>query len=196
MIKKLTPSNYEEIKEIAASIIKVGGVLILPFDTVYGFVCDPNNDSALEKIFELKKRPKNQTIGLTVDGFDTLQSIADVNFYEKFIQAKIPGPYTFILPTKKLFSNYCTKNHTIGVRLPDSQLIISLAKKSGGVLAQTSANVSGKGNCFSLGEIRGQYAINDLSKIDLIIDGGKLKSHTASTIFDLTGKIPREIERT
>ncbi len=77
--------------------------------------------------------------------------------------------------------------------MPDSQLILEIAKLSGGVVAQTSANKSGQSNCYSIEDIGKQF--DGLDQFDLIIDGGHLAETLPSELWDLTGDSPKQIER-
>lgn len=189
--------NQDEVLSKAAEIVRNGGVVILPFDTVYGLACDPRNTGALERIFKLKSRPISKTIGLAASNLQAVKQIADLTYeQEEFVASKTPGPYTFILMLEDISSipEYCQQNGTVAVRIPDSEFILDVISESGGLIAQTSANVSGQPNCFSVDELRSQYG-NDLDKIDLIVDGGAVKSEGASEIWDLTGEEPQIIER-
>ena len=198
MIIFLTKQNLNEIINKVTQIIKSGGVAILPFDTVYGFVCDPKNDEALQKIYELKKRPEMKTIGLATNNIETIELIAEVNDSARnYIKEKTPGRYTFILKKKPEanISEFCVQNGTVGVRIPDSKLILSIAEKYDGLIAQTSANISGQGNCYSILDLKNQYDDATLSKVDLIVDGGELENTGASKLINLTGNAPIEIKR-
>lgn len=182
----------------AGEVIKGGRVIVAPFDTVYGFLCDPRNEKAILKIFDLKKRPTLKTIGLAVSDISELKKIAELSEkQEEFITDKTPGRYTFIVKAKKDagLPGYCLQNGTIGVRIPDSELILGLIKEAGGVIAQTSANVSGMPNCYSINDLNNQYDPIELEKVDLIIDSGKIEDSGASEIIDLTGTEPKIIER-
>ncbi|PIS07588.1 threonylcarbamoyl-AMP synthase [Candidatus Berkelbacteria bacterium CG10_big_fil_rev_8_21_14_0_10_43_13] len=195
-IKKLTPQNFEQVVTEAVNIIKSGGLVIAPFDTVYGIICDPKNDEAVKKIFDLKKRPLDKTIGLAVTSIPALELIAE-NTHPDFIKSHIFGPYTFILKSKKNngISKYCQKEGTVAVRIPNSELILTIAKKSDYILAQTSANLTGKPTSASVEEITAQFEPKVLDAIGLIIDGGNIKNPSPSQIFDLTGDKPIEIAR-
>jgi L-threonylcarbamoyladenylate synthase len=198
MIEKLTKDNFDEIVKKTTGIIKSGGIVVLPFDTVYGFACDPKNELAVERIYSRKGRDSIKPLGIAVSDFETIIAISDLSQEaQNFIKNKIPGPYTFIVRLKdqSLISKYCQQNGTCGIRIPDSKLITSVAKLSGGMIAQTSANKSGEGDCYSIDELSSQYSKGELEKIDLIVDGGELKKQGSSRIFDLTQSEPREIER-
>lgn len=203
--------NRDVAANKAADIIKNGGVVILPFDTVYGFACDPNKEEALKRIIGLKKRPVSKTIGLAVSNIEELIKIADLTDKQKiFITNITPGKYTFILKElnlsssgrqrhdpeiQKNISELCTQNGTIGVRIPDSDYILEVIQKSGGIIAQTSANVSRMPNCYSINDLKKQYSSSELDKVDSIVDGGNIESAGASQIFDLTGSEAKIIER-
>ncbi len=196
MIKKLTLANFDDLSKRAVDIIKSGGVVVLPFDTVYGICCDPKNNAALKKIFDIKKRPYDQTIGLATDGLKTAEQIAVIDSKNRaYIRKRIPGNYTFILKAKNFnLSKYCRKNNTYGIRIPNSMLALKIASLFGGVIAQTSANISGKASCLDFLKLQIQYG-DMLDNIDLIIDGGAIKSTGPSKIIDLSSGEPKEIER-
>jgi len=195
-IKKLTTQNFGLIVNEAKDIIKSGGLVIAPFDTVYGIICDPRNDEAVKKIFDLKKRPLDKTIGLAVTSIPALELIAE-NTQHDFVKSHVFGPYTFILKSKKNngISKYCQKEGAVAVRIPNSELILTIAKKSDYVLAQTSANLTEQPPCASIAEVVSQFEPEKLDKIGLIIDGGNIEDSSPSQIFDLTGTSVIEIAR-
>lgn len=180
---------------LATQVIKDGGVVALPFDTVYGFACDLRNDKALRTLFALKGRDLAKPIGIAVDSINRLNEIADIKNIE-FIQSHSPGPYTFILPAKQTnLSPLCLKGQTIAVRIPDSELIRNVAASIGGAIAQTSANKAGESDCGSYQDFIGQFSLDDLDNVDLFIDGGIIPRPRPSQIFDLTGESPHKIDR-
>jgi len=197
IILDLNNKTINFVKEVS-NAIHDGKIVVLPFDTVYGFACDPRDEKALQKIYELKKRPVNKTIGLAVSNIKMMNSLTKLTSAQKeYIAERIPGKFTFILKNEagSSISKSCVQNGTVGVRIPDSELILKITEACGGIIAQTSANISGQLNCFSLTDLRQQYSEQFLSRIDLIIDGGKLDNVSPSRLIDLTGKSPKEIER-
>ena len=191
---KLSNQNKTEVVAEVVEIIKSGGIVVLPFDTVYGIICDPHNPAAVDKIFEFKKRPVSKTLGLACDNLESIAKIAEIKHGE-FIKEKIPGRFTFILKAKEsTIVPECYQNGTIAIRIPDNELVLNIAKESGGVIAQTSANISDQPNCYSIDEIKSQ-AGDFIEMIDLIIDGGILPENPPSIIYDLSGETPRQIER-
>ena len=189
-------NNIDEICEKAKEVILSGGIAILPFDTVYGLVCDCRNETALKKIYDLKKRDLSQTIGLACDSIDSLLAISKPgSFAASYLLDKVPGQFTFILPINdKSISPLCSKNGTVGIRIPSFLLIQELARACGGAIAQTSANISGQPFCISFKEIEKQFGLN-LNDVDLVVDGGLLANGMPSKLIDLTGNEPKEIAR-
>lgn len=197
-IIKITKENSQLLVLKVSEIIRNNGAVILSFDTVYGYACDPKSNKALQKIFKLKERDIKKTIGLAACDTEALESIAEINeAAKKYITDRIPGKYTFIVKAKQKtgLSQYCIKDDTIGVRIPESDFMLDIIQSSGGIIAQTSANKSGQPDCFSLDELFTQYSAEELSQIDLIVDGGSLEKTGPSQIIDLTGNEPREIDR-
>lgn len=195
MIKKLTSNNFDEIIEQACRIIKAGGIVIAPFDTVYGFICDPYNDLAIEKIYELKGRDLSKPIGVALNPAGIMVDLI-IPKHVDFANSKTIGPYTLIFPLKdQKISKYCQKDGTIAVRVPNSELILTISKQLKTPLAQTSANKSGQPTCATIEEIEKQFSPEELESADLIIDGGKITNSEPSKIFDLTGNQPAEINR-
>lgn len=192
---KINNHNKSEIIRQVNKTLDRGGIVCLPFDTVYGFICDPKNNDALEKIFKLKNRDTKKTIGLVSLDFKQLEKIAVVSF-PKFIKKRIPGRYTFILKVKHIiFSPYCYKEDTIAVRIPNNKLVFSIIKEYGGAIAQTSANKAGFDSCLSFKDLSKQFSFEELSHIDLIIDGGRIINGRPSRIYDLTERKPFKIKR-
>lgn len=189
-------NNIDEICEKAREVILSGGIAILPFDTVYGLVCDCRNEQALKKVYDLKKRDLSLTIGLACDSIDSLLAISKPgDFAASYLLDKVPGQFTFILPINdESISPLCSKNGTVGIRIPSFLLIQELARVCGGAIAQTSANISSKPFCISFKEIEKQFGLS-LNYVDLVVDGGLLANGMPSKLIDLTGAEPKEIAR-
>ena len=186
--------NINQIAQESIKILNTGGIVLLPFDTVYGLICDPKNFKSIEKIFQLKGRDRNKTVGLAVSSMSELNKIAHLTLPD-FIKEKIPGRYTFIVRSNEnIFSPQCYRGDTLGVRVPNSSLILKIVS-SFGPIAQTSANKSGQTNCYSVVQIESQFTNDELSSIDLIIDGGEIEHGQPSEIWDVTGTCPIKIER-
>lgn len=197
-IKKLDNFPIDQLAEEAARIVNEGGIIIAPFDTVYGFITNPSDKAALRKVIELKIRKKTKIIGLAVDSIETIVKVATIDqTIIDFLKEKVPGKFTFILKDngKNNISNLCKKEGTLGIRIPDNHLVLEIARRSGGIIAQTSANKSGLQNCHSIHDLENQFAQEELEEVNLIIDGGEIEESLASEIWNLTLNPPRKIER-
>ena len=186
--------NLTKTAEQAARIVSSGGIVIAPFDTVYGIIADPRNEQAIERIFVLKDRPVSKTLGLAADTIESVEEYAEIKD-RAYVADRTPGRYTFILEAKtKVLNKNCYRGNTIAFRIPESKLILGIAEKCGGIIAQTSANRSGEPNCLSVDDLRSQFG-DLLDHVDLTIDGGIIENGQPSKLIDLTGDTPREIER-
>ena len=165
----------------AIDVIKKGGVLIFPTDTVYGIGCDPYNKEAVEKIYEIKSRKNTKFLPVLVYSKDVAEQIAFFDGMSKKIADKFwPGPLTIILKIKdnKLKKSLNIKDK-IALRVPDHKCTLSLLKQAK-FLVGTSANISGQKSFTNPDECS-----KDLKNYDLFLDGGKVNSEKESTIIEI-----------
>ena len=165
----------------AARIIRQGGLVIFPTETVYGIAADSNNPQAMERLKKVKQRTDNKKFSILVAQrgiIDNYSSYTEPNLY-KLIDKYWPGPLTVIVPAKE-------EGETIGVRMPDHTVALRLVEESGCTIAAPSANLEGKKaptNC--------REALVDLDgQVDLAIDGGGVEFGISSTIVDFTKDKP------
>ena len=180
--------NFESLIE-PAKIIKNGGIVIFPTETVYGVGTNGFNEKSIKKLYEIKKRPLNKPISLLVNSIDMVEQIAkDITPIEyKLINKFFPGPLTIILKKKDTVSDILTAGlSTVGVRIPESDIALNLIKMSGVPIATSSANISGNPNETNISNI-----INDFQDdVDYFIDGGKVNLGLPSTIVQIVdGKV-------
>ncbi|HBT81117.1 hypothetical protein A2757_00310 [Candidatus Giovannonibacteria bacterium RIFCSPHIGHO2_01_FULL_48_47] len=129
-VLKFSAKNIEE----AVRVLKKGGVVEIPTDTVDGLVCDYYNKAAEEEIFRLKKRPREKILSIFVSSIDEVKKIVPVSEnQEKFLRKIWPGKVTAVL-----------KKDVGGFRIPNDEFVLEVLKKFGGPLLQTSANISGE----------------------------------------------------
>ena len=175
--------EYDKLDEVV-KIIKKGGLVIFPTDTVYGIGADCYNINAIEKIYEVKKRPKDKPISLLISDLSMIDDIAcEVSNKErKIIEKFFPGPLTIILKKSNKIPNIVTAGKdTVGVRMPENEIALELIRKVGRPLATPSANISGENSGIEYDQI-----IKDFSgKIDYFIDSGKSQNGISSTIVKI-----------
>jgi len=184
-------NNLNEALKTATKILKNGGVIIYPTDTLYGIGVNALNENAIEKIFKIKKRDKNKPISIIVKDIKSAKKIACIDSKVERILNKVwPGPITIILRKKEILPYVLTaENETVAIRIPDNKFISALMKNIDFPITTTSANISRENNLFEAEKIINKFSKNDV-KPDLFINSGDVKNPTPSTIIDLTTTIP------
>ena len=173
-------------------IIKQGGVVVFPTDTVYGLLADATNEKAVKKIFKIKKRLKEKPIPLFVKDIEMAKKFAYINKkQENLLNFFWPGKLTAVLKRKNNLPRIIFGNKkTIGLRIPNFKLLSTLLKKLDRPLTGTSANISGKPASTKIREVLKQFE-SAKEKPDLILNYGNLKFSLPSIVIDLTGKKTR-----
>jgi len=192
-IIKIDPKNPDQalIKE-AADILRDGGLVIMPTETVYGIAVNMQNKRSTERLYELKQRPKNKPFSIHIDEKEQVQNycrnvgMAAFKLMDKFW----PGPLTLIFPSKQ-------RNTTVGLRLPDDPIALALISAAAVPIICPSANFSGNAAPVDFAQ-----AIKDFDGlVDFAIDAGKTRLGCESTIVDVStpsavvvreGAIPKE----
>ncbi len=167
----------------AAEVVKGGGLLVYPTDTVYGLGCDPFNDSAVRSLFEAKGRSA-RPIPVLCDSLRSARGLGSLTGTALDLAKKFwPGALTIVVPLRRHVPQPVDQGSgEVGLRVPDSDLTVRLIHLCGGHLAGTSANVSGHPSCRSASDA--SEALGD--RVDLILDGGELKG-TESTVVRASG---------
>ena len=168
----------------AAKIIKSGGLVAFPTETVYGLGADALNPEAVKKIFIAKGRPQNKALILHVHEIEQAAGLVEMNDAAMRLAEKFwPGPLTLVLPAKEIVPSVTRAGlSTAAVRMPDNPTALALIKASGTPIAAPSANISGRPSPKDAESVR-----RDLGdRIDMILDGGRVTVGIESTIVDLT----------
>ena len=178
----------EGIKK-AADIIKRGGLVAFPTETVYGLGANGLDENAVPKIYEAKGRPSDNPLILHISEFDEIKSIVKEIPKTAIILAEEfwPGPLTMVLKKSDIVPFRTTGGlESVAVRMPSNRIARELIKASGVPIAAPSANSSGRPS-----PTKASHVIFDLDgKIDLVIDGGAVDIGLESTIVDVTGDVP------
>mgnify|MGYP000004366130 CR=1 FL=1 len=187
---RLLKVSREAIR-LASLIVKDGGLVIYPTDTVYGLGCNPFDDAAVSRVFLVKGRG-DVPVPILGDSIESLEKIAEFDdvAYE-FCSTFWPGALSVILPKKLPLEKVTCGSPTVAVRIPASQAAIELARLSGGLLVGTSANISGMPPACDISELDKRVA----ESVDMVLDGGRCLHCVASTIVkieDGTIKVLRE----
>ena len=167
----------------AIEVLRAGGVVALPTDTVYGLVAVAADRAAVERVYETKARDPNQAMPIFVASIEQAELIADVNdVARRLMQRFWPGALTIVLRKKPGYETRAVAGgDTIGVRAPGDAVLRELASQLG-PLTGTSANIAGQAECHTAGEVRAQLG----DAVDLIVDAPVDASGQPSTIVDCT----------
>jgi tRNA threonylcarbamoyl adenosine modification protein (Sua5/YciO/YrdC/YwlC family) len=164
----------------AVDILRQGGIIIYPTDTVYGLGCDLSNKKGIERIYELKRRNRKQPLSFICSDLKHISQYAKVTDYAyKTMKRLLPGPYTFILEASRLVPTIILpKRSTTGIRVPDNQICLDLIKELGQPIISTSVKTADGEDLGTPYEIEERFG----RMVDLIIDGGIIIPEPSSVI--------------
>jgi L-threonylcarbamoyladenylate synthase len=185
---KLLASLQKQLEQ-GISILKEGGIVAFPTDTVYGLGAAVNLPQAVARVYEVKERPKNMPLPLLLADKSQIGDVAEPVppiawlLAEKFL----PGALTMVLFRSKAVPDIVTGGgKTVAIRIPAHPVPVALARGIGMPIVGTSANLSGRPSALTAEEVRKQLD----GRVDLIINGGRCPGGRESTIVDLTGETP------
>lgn len=181
--------DHDLIRE-AARILKAGGLVIFPTDTLYGLAANIYNDVALKRVFEVKKRPLNKPLPVLISDPGELSSLAQQipPLAKTLMDFFWPGSLTLVFKkTAKVPALMTAGMDSVAVRIPDHPVSLALIREAGFPLTGPSANISGMEPPVTAEEA----ARNLEEKADLVIDSGPCSVGAPSTVLDLTGSRPR-----
>jgi L-threonylcarbamoyladenylate synthase len=171
-------------------VLKNGGVVAFPTDTIYGLGCSIYHTKAVERIFIIKERPRHMALPILLANTGQIKDVAAEvppiawQLAERFL----PGGLTLVLKKSASVPDVVTVGgDTVAVRIPSHPVPVALIEGTGAPLVGTSANISGMPNPLTAEDVRSQLG----DKVDLIIDGGGSPGGIESTVVDVTGKFPR-----
>lgn len=174
------------------AVLKRGGVIVYPTDTVYGLGANACDWYAAEQIFKIKKRPLSRPLPIIARNMKWVVELAFVlPKLEKVLSEIWPGPTTVILPKKEIIPSIVTgKRKNVGIRIPDCVLTDKLLGRFGYPLTATSANISGEEATGDISRIIEMFR-NELWRPDLVLDAGVLPLSEPSAVLDLTTIRPK-----
>ena len=172
----------------AAQIVKQGGLAVYPTETVYGLGCDPFNVEAVKRLMDVKGERK-KPLPILAAALDDADKIASISSNGKKLASKFwPGQLTMVFPKKPALPDVVTLGwDSVGVRIPDNVVALSLIRLSGGLLVGSSANRTGEAPPRAVQEMSGE--LKEL--VDVVLDGGVAVQGMPSTVADLTQEKPR-----
>lgn len=180
--------KHEELNE-PAEILRNGGTVVFPTETVYGLGANALDPDAVKKIFIAKGRPSDNPLIVHIDNFEKIYELVEEvpENAKKLADAYWPGPMTLILKKKSVIPNEVSAGlATVGIRIPRDKIARRLIKLAGVPVAAPSANLSGSPSPTNF-----NHVMNDMyGRVDVIIEGENAEVGLESTVIDVTGDIP------
>jgi tRNA threonylcarbamoyl adenosine modification protein (Sua5/YciO/YrdC/YwlC family) len=161
-------------------ILRDGGIIIYPTDTVYGLGCDLFNKKGIERIYEIKKRNRKQPFSFVCADLKDISRYARVSDYAyKTMKRLLPGPYTFILEASRLVPKIILpKRQTTGIRVPDNRICLAIVRELGQPIISTSVKTEEGEVLGDPQQIKERFG----HIVDLVIDGGTLVPEQSSVV--------------
>lgn len=183
MKTELLRASHPVAIDHAVDILKRGGMVAFPTDTVYGLATLPFQSEIVERLFVAKGRNNSRAIAILVSSTKDVELVAQALDQKSLRLAERfwPGPLTLIVPGNSRLPGILSQNNTVGVRMPDHPIALRLLSAAG-PLAVTSANLSGQENPLNAQDVLSQLN----GRIDLILDGGAATGGVPSTVIDCT----------
>jgi L-threonylcarbamoyladenylate synthase len=176
----------------AVAVLNTSGLVAFPTDTVYGVAAYVWNDDAVRRLYQVKQRPRELPIPLLLSDAEEIVRVAVFAGPCRELPDRFwPGALTLVLPKKASVSDVVSDRPTVAVRVPDLRLARDLIRRAGGVLAVTSANLSGASSPVTAQQVEEQLG----GRISLILDGGACRGGVPSTILDCSVSPPRLLRR-
>lgn len=188
MLNKPSLSLQQQVEQ-GISVLKEGGIVVFPTDTVYGLGASISIGRAVEQVYQVKQRPRNMALPLLLADKSQIEEVAKIVPQVVWLLADrfLPGALTLVLPKSESVSDMVTGgDKTVAIRIPAHPIPVALIRGVGAPIVGTSANLSGQPSALTAEDVHTQLG----DKIDLIIDGGRCPGGLESTIVDLTGETP------
>lgn len=181
MKTQIIDQNSTRAFQKALNVIRAGGVVAVPTDTVYGIACSVKNPKAIQSLYDIKIREINKAIPVLIADLDQIDQVAkNLNDQARKLSKTFwPGALTLIVEKNSQLPENLTIHPTVGMRMPAHEWLRSLMRITG-PLACTSANISGEASPATARQVLDQLD----ERIELIIDGGECKGGISSTVVD------------
>ena len=179
----------DSILKHAADVVKGGGLIVYPTETLYGIGADVTNPLIVGRINQVKRRADTKPILMIVNSLEMMSPYVDsISPDARSLMDKFwPGPLTLVFKASRSVPPEITRDTgTVGVRIPSSRICLRLLEHTGVPLTSTSANRAGEKPAHTIQEIQ-----KGLTGIDLYLDAGKLPESQPSTVVDMSGATPR-----
>lgn len=181
-----TSASYQRRVDEAARILSRGGVVAFPTDTVYGLGADIHNQSAIDRVYEIKGRPKDAPLPVLIADISHLSDVVDhpEPFALHLAELAWPGGITLVLATSLPLPSAVLQDGCVGVRVPDDPFCLRLLNAFGGPITGTSANRSGSPPAINAKQVKAQLG----DAVDYVLDIGESQQKKPSTVVRIRGE--------
>jgi len=189
-VLKLFRGKFEETVKEVIPILKAGGVIAVPTDTVYGLGADALNGEASRRVFKIKRRREKNPLPIFVGSFKKAGELARIEDekVKDFLEKVWPGKITCVLKAREEVPEAIkAQDGTIALRIPSHDFVLKVLYAFGRPLTGTSANISGDPPLVKIQELIEEFETAEV-KPDLIVDAGDLPESLPSTLVDLTSR--------
>lgn len=185
---KYNKNNSKIIIKKAQTVLKKGGLFVFPTETCYGIGADATKKSAINKLYSYKTRREGKPLSIVVSDIKMAQKYVEINeMAENLYKSYLPGPITVVSKGKgRVAKGVESEYDTLGIRIPDHELVLDIVKNFGKPFTATSANMSYLPKPYSIKALLKNMPAKNLELIDLIIDAGELANRETSTVVDTT----------
>ena len=181
----LAANSYDRQIGDAARVLAEGGVVAFPTDTVYGLGADIHNETAVDRIYEIKGRPKGNPLPVLIGDISKITDV--VSNPEPFVlhlaELCWPGGLTIVTPTSISLPSALLQDGCVGVRVPEDPICLRLINRFGGPITGTSANRTGSPSAINAKQVKDQLG----SAVDYILDAGQSQQIKSSTVVRVAG---------
>lgn len=194
-LMRLQEAGMEKAVRKAVQILKKGGLILYPTDTLYGIGADATNPKALALLRELKGREKRKPISVIVPGVSRMPEYGLLNATALDLAARfLPGALTLVVPATERIPEELTLNGAVGLRVPADAFCTTLATAFGKPITATSANKSGRETPYTVREVLEQFG-HDAHHLSLAIDDGERRGAGPSTVVSVTSDTPHILRK-
>lgn len=185
---EIIDSTDKKLVEKVCQTLENGNLVIFPTETCYGVAADATNPSAVERLIKYKKRPEGKAISVAVSNEKMASDYVEINETAKNIYTEfLPGPVTVISKSLgKVDPRLESEKKTLGIRIPDYDLVLEIIKAFGKPITSTSANPASKKNPYSLQDFLDVTSEQQREQISIFIDAGELPKNLTSSVIDTT----------
>ena len=182
-------SDIQQQVELGVSVLKRGGLVAFPTDTVYGLGAGANIPQAVARVYQVKQRPLNMALPLLLADVSQMSEVAEPVPAIAWLLANkfLPGALTIVLyKSSSVPDSVAAGGKTVAIRVPAHPVTVALIQGLGMPVVGTSANLSGMPSALTADEVHSQLG----DRVDLVINGGRCSGGRESTVIDVTGEVP------